>query len=113
MSGRVLCALRADCDEGATHRYFAKFREGEADALKRGLRVGFQLPTTIADAIRRIQSDQLVLPAIQREFVWEDEQVTRLFDSVARGYPIGSFLSWAVGREAASQFRIYGFLRLR
>ena len=73
--------------------------------------MGFQLPVTIADTIKRIHADDLVLPAIQREFVWEDDQITRLFDSVARGYPIGSFLSWAVGPEAAQQFRFYGFLR--
>ncbi len=73
--------------------------------------MGFQLPTSIASTIAKIQSGLLVLPAIQREFVWEDDQVTRLFDSVARGYPIGSFLSWAVPAETASEFRFYGFLR--
>ncbi|HAU40130.1 TPA: hypothetical protein DCW56_04330 [Candidatus Peregrinibacteria bacterium] len=30
------------------------------------------------------------MPAIQREFVWEPEQITKLFDSLMRGYPIGS-----------------------
>ncbi len=35
---------------------------------------------------------ELVLPAIQREFVWDDRQIVRLFDSVLRGYPIGTFL---------------------
>jgi Protein of unknown function DUF262 len=73
--------------------------------------VGFQLPTTIADSLRRIQTGQLVLPAIQREFVWENDQITRLFDSIARGYPIGSFLSWSVSAATAAQFRFYGFLR--
>ncbi|MDK9345070.1 DUF262 domain-containing protein [Propionibacterium freudenreichii] len=53
----------------------------------------------------------LVLPAIQREFVWRPEQVVRLFDSVMRGYPIGSFLSWKVSPETAKQFKFYGFLR--
>ena len=50
--------------------------------------MGFQLPTTIADAVKEIQSGDLVLPAIQREFVWEESKVVRLFDSVVRGYPI-------------------------
>ncbi len=37
-----------------------------------------------------------MLPAIQREFVWNAEQIEKLFDSLLRGYPIGSFLFWDV-----------------
>jgi hypothetical protein len=73
--------------------------------------VAFQLPVTIASVLRRIQTEDLVLPAIQREFVWEDYQVARLFDSLMRGYPIGSFLSWKVEPYAAKQFKFYEFLR--
>lgn len=73
--------------------------------------MGFQLPITIAEAMKKIQSGDLVLPAIQREFVWEEPQIIRLFDSVLRGYPIGSFLSWQVQPATASAFRFYGFMR--
>ena len=75
------------------------------------MRVGFQLPITIADAVKRVQVGDLVLPAIQREFVWEDSQIIRLFDSVLRGYPIGSFLSWKVAPHTATDFRFYGFIK--
>lgn len=34
------------------------------------------------------------LPNIQRKFVWEPEQIERLFDSVMRRYPIGTLLVW-------------------
>lgn len=34
------------------------------------------------------------LPNIQRPFVWSEEQITRLFDSIMRQYPIGTFLVW-------------------
>ena len=71
----------------------------------------FQTPITIAEAVHRIQAQDLVLPAIQREFVWEEEQITRLFDSILRGYPIGSNLSWKVQPETAAQFKFYGFMR--
>lgn len=37
---------------------------------------------TIADALRRIQSKQFVLPAIQREFVWKPEQIERLLGTL-------------------------------
>lgn len=71
----------------------------------------FQTPITIVEALKRVQRHDLVLPAIQREFVWGEEQIVRLFDSVLRGYPIGSFLSWQVEPQTASQFRFYGFVR--
>ncbi len=73
--------------------------------------MGFQLPITIADALLSIQSQDFVLPAIQREFVWEDSQIIRLFDSILRGYPIGSFLSWKIDPATAREFRFYGFIR--
>lgn len=34
------------------------------------------------------------LPNIQRHFVWSEEQIERLYDSILREYPIGSFLIW-------------------
>lgn len=73
--------------------------------------LGFQLPITIAEAVKSIQTQDLVLPAIQREFVWEDTQIVRLFDSILRGYPIGSFLSWKIDPPTADEFRFYGFIR--
>jgi uncharacterized protein with ParB-like and HNH nuclease domain len=34
------------------------------------------------------------LPNIQRKFVWKEEQIERLFDSILREYPIGTLLVW-------------------
>src|SRR5438552_18712738 len=34
------------------------------------------------------------LPNIQRPFVWSEEQVCRLFDSILREYPISTLLVW-------------------
>jgi hypothetical protein len=34
------------------------------------------------------------LPNIQRPFVWSEEQIYRLFDSIMREYPISTFLVW-------------------
>ena len=34
------------------------------------------------------------LPNIQRPFVWREEQIERLFDSILREYPIGTLLVW-------------------
>ncbi|MEO8424866.1 MAG: DUF262 domain-containing protein, partial [Actinomycetota bacterium] len=43
--------------------------------------------------------------------MWEDTQIVRLFDSILRGYPIGSFLSWKIDPATAEEFRFYGFIR--
>ena len=46
------------------------------------------------------------------KFVWDpDTQVTRLFDSLMRNYPIGGFLSWVVRPPVVSEFKWYGFMR--
>jgi hypothetical protein len=58
--------------------------------------VSFQTPITIANALDRIHRREYVLPAIQREFVWSRDKITRLFDSLMRGYSIGSFHMWNV-----------------
>lgn len=72
--------------------------------------MGFETPITIRKAINEIQSNNYVLPAIQREFVWSAEQIERLFDSLMRGYPIGSFLFWKVQPEKIGEFQFYRFM---
>ncbi|MFD7871504.1 DUF262 domain-containing protein [Microbacterium sp. NPDC059771] len=73
--------------------------------------MGHLPPKTIAETLRGIQSNDLVLPAIQREYVWKPSQVVRLFDSVLRGYPIGSFLAWRIEPETVEKFKFYGFMK--
>src|SRR4051812_36025361 len=34
------------------------------------------------------------LPNIQRPFVWTEDQIARLFDSILREYPISTLLVW-------------------
>jgi hypothetical protein len=73
--------------------------------------MGYLPPTTIASTLRQLQSQELILPAIQREYVWEADQIVALFDSIMRGYPVGGFLSWKVEPQTIEQFKFYGFLR--
>jgi Protein of unknown function DUF262 len=72
--------------------------------------VPYQTPITIRAALDRIFSNDYVLPAIQREFVWSPEQICLLFDSLMRGYPFGSFLFWKVDASHSSQYKFYGFV---
>ncbi len=73
--------------------------------------MSFQVPITISAAIRSIENNQYLLPAIQREFVWSHEKIEWLFDSIMRDYPISSFLFWRVEGETRTSYRFYQFLR--
>lgn len=72
--------------------------------------MGYSEPATIVSQLRKIQDRKLVLPAIQRDFVWSTRQIENLFDSIMRGYPIGAFLSWTVEPSTASNFKFYEFM---
>ncbi len=73
--------------------------------------MAFERPITIAQAIERIDANEFLLPAIQREFEWPDYKIEWLFDSILRGYPFGSFLFWMVRGETRQAYRFYKFLR--
>ena len=49
---------------------------------------------SVEDALKKIRQDKLVLPALQREFVWDPSQIENLFDSIVQGFPIGAFIFW-------------------
>lgn len=49
---------------------------------------------TITSALNQVEGGEIVLPAIQRDFVWSENQILRLLDSILRGYPIGLLLLW-------------------
>jgi hypothetical protein len=72
--------------------------------------MAYQPPVPVTEVLDSIHDRSYVLPAIQREFEWSTDQVRRLFDSLIRGYPIGSFLFWQVSPVVASRFRFYDFL---
>ena len=65
---------------------------------------------TIENALDSIASHEYVLPAIQREFVWQPEQVCNLFDSLMQGYPFGEFMLWRVASENSGKYRWYDFV---
>lgn len=55
-------------------------------------------PRSLFRLIEEINRD-LFLPHIQRPFVWEEEQMFRLFDSLMRNYPIQTLLFWRTRDE--------------
>jgi uncharacterized protein with ParB-like and HNH nuclease domain len=64
---------------------------------------------TVNDLISHIENHYL--PAIQREFVWSSLKTENLFDSMLRGYPIGTMLLWDVQVPAIHEFPFYELIR--
>lgn len=73
---------------------------------------GFQQPITIKEAMDNIHGRKYLLPAIQREFVWGNDQIELLFDSIMRDYPINSFMTWRICDETIkTNYKFYEFLK--
>lgn len=67
---------------------------------------------TIKKAMSNVASNKYLLPAIQRKFVWEIEQVEMLFDSVLRNYPINTFMFWKITDPNIKQnYKFYTFIK--
>ncbi|WP_227807468.1 DUF262 domain-containing protein [Lutibacter profundi] len=73
--------------------------------------MAYETALKIKDVVESIHKKKYLLPAIQREFVWNTYQIERLFDSIMRNYPISSFLFWQVEKENVTDFKFYEFLR--
>lgn len=73
--------------------------------------MAYQTPITIKTAIDSIKKRHYVLPSIQREFVWDTDQIETLFDSLMRDYPISTFLFWKVDKNKIKDFQFYEFLK--
>lgn len=65
---------------------------------------------TIKKTMLQIGNNEVYLPALQRHFVWKPHQITMLFDSMMKGYPIGTFLFWNVDKTTANQYTFYKFI---
>lgn len=44
--------------------------------------------------VKDVRNGRIGLPDLQRPFVWKDNKVRELFDSMLKGYPIGYIMLW-------------------
>jgi len=61
----------------------------------------------IMDVIEKIQKEEIVLPVVQRELVWDEEKIVLLFDTVLRGNSFGAIMTlkdWR-GKEPLFEYR--------
>lgn len=58
-------------------------------------------PLPIAAALKDIDDEKMVIPEFQRDFVWDLDKISLLFDSIYRGYTIGNLLLWITTERLA------------
>ena len=52
------------------------------------------IPSKVCDLVNDVRNGRIGLPDLQRPFVWKDNKVRDLFDSMLKGYPIGYVMLW-------------------
>src|SRR5687768_13744742 len=63
----------------------------------------------LLDKAANIGGATLVIPDLQRPFVWTPNQVTLLVDSLIRGWPFGTLLLWKVLHDEKRHMPSRGF----
>ena len=57
----------------------------------------------LSHLVEEIKHGTLALPDIQRPFVWKSSKARDLFDSMYRGYPVGTLMFWETGAEVGTR----------
>jgi len=57
----------------------------------------------------KLAKDKLLIPTFQREFVWEPENIRKLWDSMFKFYPIGNILYWVTDSYLHTHRKLGGF----
>ncbi len=52
------------------------------------------VPRQLSDILKDVRNGRIGLPDLQRPFVWKDNKVRDLYDSMLKGFPIGYIMLW-------------------
>jgi hypothetical protein len=63
----------------------------------------------VTEFIRQLADGDYLIPTFQRLFVWDPENITSLWDSMYRGYPIGSIVCWKTRTDLHVHRKLGGF----
>ena len=66
--------------------------------------------SSIRTIIEKIRNNEIILPALQREFVWKRRDIENLFDSLMQDYPINTMMFWYVSDIKSENLEFYKFL---
>ena len=53
------------------------------------------IPSDVAELLHDVKIGKIGLPDLQRPFVWMDNKVRDLLDSMYKGFPIGYIMLWS------------------
>ena len=62
-----------------------------------------QQDLSILELVTKIERGAIRLPEMQRQYVWQQTRVRDLLDSLYRGYPSGTILTWEASEGIATQ----------
>ena len=63
----------------------------------------------MASLLADVTKGNIKIPVFQRDYVWEDEQIMSLLDSIYMGYPVGSLLLWSTKVALNHERNVGGF----
>lgn len=65
------------------------------------------------EALKYAKNHNMLLPDIQREYVWAIEDIEKLFESIVDDYPIGACIFWKTTRKTINEEKpnLYYFIR--
>lgn len=63
----------------------------------------------LASLLSDVERGNIKIPVFQRQYIWNDEQIISLLDSIYRGYPVGSLLLWSTKEELKHERNVGGF----
>jgi hypothetical protein len=63
----------------------------------------------MATLLGDVQRGNIKIPVFQRDYVWTDEQIMSLLDSIYHGYPVGSLLLWSTKERLIHDRNVGGF----
>jgi len=64
----------------------------------------------IRQIVERITGGDIRIPAFQRGYVWEPEQVAFLLDSIYKGFPIGTVVLWQTDERLSVEKNLGSFV---
>jgi len=60
-------------------------------------------PLSVRKLIERLSSGDIRIPAFQRDYIWDSDQVAFLLDSIYKKFPIGTIILWRTDNRLSSE----------
>ena len=100
LEGRTRCSGQSrGLRHGSPADLFSTLTDGEGMPTTLYRDTGYSLTHLIED----IKHGNIALPDIQRPFVWSSAKTRDLFDSLYRGYPVGTLMFWETGADTGTR----------